>query len=203
MELGVILGAYYGLRRGEVVGLRWESIDFENNTITIEHTVVVAQDDGKKKIIRSDTAKTGSSLRTLPLVPIFREKLMQLRNEQDRNRKLAGKSFDPTGIGYIYTDLTGKLLRPDYLTQEFPIFMEKNRFRRVRFHDLRHSCASLLLANGVPLKCIQEWLGHSSFKITADAYAHLEYASKVAAANAMTWVNETDLATPNNQNELA
>ncbi len=88
----------------------------------------------------------------------------------------------------------GNRLRPDYLTAEFPKWMENNGFRRLRFHDLRHSCAILLLANGVPLKQIQDWLGHSSFKITADAYAHLEYESKIAAANAMTWVKETSLA---------
>ena len=193
LELGVILAAYYGLRRAEIVGLRWESIDFEQNTITIEHTVTVAQVDGKKRIIESDTAKTQTSLRTLPLVPQFREVLLKLKEDKKRNAKLFGKSYNHKEGRYIYTDILGYRIRPDYLTAEFPRFMEKNGFRRLRFHDLRHSCASLLLANGVPLKQIQDWLGHSSFKITADAYAHLEYASKIAAANAMTWINETSL----------
>ena len=186
LELGVILAAYYGLRRGEIVGLRWESIDFERNTITVEHTVTVAQVDGKKTVIESDTAKTLSSLRTLPLVPAFRDVLMALKEEKDRYRKLFGKCYNKKEGQYIYTDIRGNRVRPDYLTAEFPRFMEKNGFRRLRFHDLRHSCASLLLANGVPLKLIQDWLGHSSFKITADAYAHLDYASKISAANAMT-----------------
>ena len=72
--------------------------------------------------------------------------------------------------------------------------MEKNKFRRIRYHDLRHSCASLLLANGVSLKQIQEWLGHSDFAITANIYAHLEFDSKLASANAMTWIEDTSLA---------
>ena len=195
LELGVILAAYYGLRRGEVVGLRWESIDFERNTITIEHTVVVAKDEnGKKQVLESDTGKTDSSLRTLPLVPIFKNKLLALKKEQECNRKLMGKSYNKKEGQYIYVDMMGNRIRPDYLTQEFPQWMIENNFNRLRFHDLRHSCASLLIANGVPLKSIQEWLGHSSYKITADCYAHLEYESKIAAASAMTWVNETSMA---------
>jgi site-specific recombinase XerD len=64
----------------------------------------------------------------------------------------------------------------------------------MRFHDLRHSCASLLLANGVPLKQIQDWLGHSDFAITANTYAHLDYNSKLASAGAMSWIENTSLA---------
>jgi integrase len=71
--------------------------------------------------------------------------------------------------------------------------MEENGFRRIRFHDLRHSCASLLLAAGISLKQIQEWLGHSDFAITANTYAHLEFKSKVAAAQSMTWIEKTSI----------
>ncbi len=63
----------------------------------------------------------------------------------------------------------------------------------MRFHDLRHSCASLLLASGVPLKQIQEWLGHSDFAITANTYAHLEFNSKLSSAKAMTWLDKTSM----------
>ena len=65
-----------------------------------------------------------------------------------------------------------------------------------RLHELRHSCASLLLANGVSLKQIQEWLGHSTFTITADTYAHLEFSSKLQSAQAMTWIEQTSFALP-------
>ena len=79
----------------------------------------------------------------------------------------------------------GDRMRPNYLTEYFPKFIEKHGLPRMRFHDLRHSCASLLLANGVPLKQIQEWLGHSDFSTTANIYAHLDYKSKISSAQAM------------------
>ena len=194
LELGVILGAFYGLRRAEIVGLRWEAIDFEANTITIEHTVTTATVDGKAILVVDDTTKTKSSFRTLPLVPAFRTKLLAVKADQEKCHKLCGNSYNKEESRYVYTDQLGNRIKPDYLTGMFPIFMEKNGFRRMRFHDLRHSCASLLLAAGVPLKQIQEWLGHSDFAITANTYAHLEYNSKVASANAMTWIEKTSLS---------
>ena len=79
----------------------------------------------------------------------------------------------------------GGLITPHYITQRFPEILEKHKLRRIRFHDLRHSCASLLLSNGVPMKQIQEWLGHSDFSTTANIYAHLDYNSKIDSAQAM------------------
>jgi integrase len=193
LELGVIFGAFYGLRRGEIVGLRWESINFEANTITIEHTVTSVLVDGKRILVADDTTKSKSSYRTLPLVPAIRAKLLAVKEEQDCNQKLCGKSYNKKESCYIYTDALGNRINPNYLTSAFPVFMEKNGFRRLRYHDLRHSCASLLLANGVSLKQIQEWLGHSDFAITANIYAHLEFDSKLASANAMIWIEDTSL----------
>jgi integrase len=194
LELGVIFGAFYGLRRSETIGLRWQSINFEANTITIEHTVTFATVDGKKRLIVGDTTKTKSSFRTLPLVPAIRSKLLEVKAEQERNRKLCGKSFNVEESNYIYTDALGNRIKPDYLSSQFPKFMEKNGFRRIRYHDLRHSCASLLLANGVSLKQIQDWLGHSDFAITANIYAHLDFSAKQAAAESMSWISDTSLA---------
>ena len=196
LELGVILGAFYGLRRSEVVGLKWEAIDFEASTITIEHTVTMAMVDGKHVEIVGYTTKSKSSNRTLPLVPQFRAKLLELRDEQANYRKLAGNSYDKADCQFVYVNQLGKRIKPDYLTRCFPEFMEKQGFRRIRFHDLRHSCASLLLASGVPLKQIQEWLGHSNFAITADTYAHLDFNSKLGSASAMKWIEQTSLSKP-------
>lgn len=194
LELGVVLGAFYGLRRSEIVGLKWEAIDFEANTITIEHTVTTATIDGKRIIIADDTTKSKSSYRTLPLVPPFRAKLLAVWEEQQSYKKLCGKSYNKAEGVYIYVDQLGNRIKPDYLTSQFPDFMVENEFRRIRFHDLRHSCASLLLACGVPLKQIQEWLGHSDFAITANTYAHLEFNSKLSSASAMTWIDRTSLS---------
>ena len=210
LELAVILGAFYGLRRSEIIGLRWESIDFEANTITIEHTVTQTHIDGKLITIADDTTKSKASLRSLPLVPGFRAKLLAVKEEQEKNRKLCGKSYNSKEAKYIYTDVLGNRIKPSYLTNTFPEFMVKHGFKRLRLHDLRHSCASLLLANSVPLKQIQEWLGHSDFTITANTYAHLDISSKVASAKAMTWFDKTSLGqgegsikfTPNHQSDV-
>ena len=82
-------------------------------------------------------------------------------------------------------DELGERMLANYLTSAFPKFLESHGLRRMRFHDLRHSCASLLLANGVPLKQIQEWLGHSDIGTTANIYSHLDYKSKITSANVM------------------
>ena len=154
LELGVILGAFYGLRRSEIIGLKWSAIDFEANTISIEHTVTVTNVDGKHILVVGDTTKTKSSYRTLPLVPQFREKLLALKAEQEENRRLCGKMYNKEEGVYIYVDALGNRIKPDYLTQEFPKFLAEHGFKRMRFHDTRHSAASLLLASGVPLKQI-------------------------------------------------
>jgi integrase len=194
LELAVIFGVFYGLRRSETVGLRWESINFEANTITIEHTVTIANVDGKKVMVADDTTKTKSSLRSLPLVPEVRAKLEEVKAEQERNRKLCGKSYNKAESAYIYTDALGNRIKSDYISAQFPKFMVAKGFKRIRYHDLRHSCASLLLANGVPLKQIQDWLGHSDFATTANIYAHLDDSSKQKTAEAMTWLGETEFA---------
>ena len=82
-------------------------------------------------------------------------------------------------------DEMGTLVSPEYLTSAFPKLLRRNGLRHIRFHDLRHSCASLLLANDVPMKNIQEWLGHSDFSTTANIYAHLDYNSKLSSAETM------------------
>lgn len=184
-ELPVLLGAFYGLRRSEIVGLKWSAIDFEQNTITISHTVTSCNLDGKCVIVAKDTTKTKSSRRTLPLVPYFHEKLLAVKAQQERNQKLCGRSYNREFLEYICVDDIGDRFKPNYITSQFPKLLERNGFRKIRFHDLRHSCASLLLASGVPMKHIQEWLGHSDFSTTANIYAHLDYSSKLTSASAM------------------
>jgi integrase len=86
---------------------------------------------------------------------------------------------------YIYVNDLGERIKPAHLTQGFPEFLESHGMRRIRFHDLRHSCATLLYANGVALKDIQEWLGHSDISTTSNIYTHLDFSSKVASAEAI------------------
>ena len=185
LELPVLVAAFYGLRRGEVCGLKWDAIDFERGTITIRHTVTSLQVDGKTKMYAQDSAKTKSSMRTLPLVGSFAEYFKEVKAAQEVNKKVCGNCYNYEYDGYVFVDELGNLMRPDYLTSYFPQYIQKHGCKRMRFHDLRHSCASLLLANGVPLKQIQEWLGHSDFSTTANIYAHLDYTSKLSSAKAM------------------
>lgn len=185
IEIPIFLGAFYGLRRSEALGLKWDAIDFQNNTITIRHTVTSCNLDGKHIQIAQDTTKTKSSMRTLPLVPAFKEKLLKLKEQQEEYKRVCGRCYNKKYLEYICVDEMGTLISPHYLTASFPKLLEKNNLRHIRFHDLRHSCASLLLANGVPMKQIQEWLGHSDFSTTANVYAHLDYNSKLSSADAM------------------
>lgn len=185
LELPILFGAFYGLRRSEAIGLKWDAIDFEQNTITIRHTVTSCDIDGKRVLVASDTTKTKSSMRTLPLVPFMRERLLALKEEQKENRRLCGRSYIKDYLDYVCVNEIGDLIKPHYVTTAFPDLLKANGMRHIRYHDLRHSCASLLLANGVPMKQIQEWLGHSDFSTTANIYAHLDYSSKLTSADAM------------------
>ena len=185
LELPVLVAAFYGLRRGEVLGLKWDAIDFKRGALTIKRTVTQTKIDGKNQIIELESAKTKSSLRTLPLVGSFKEYFTKVKEAQELNKKVCGNCYNYEYDGYVFVDELGDRMKPDYLTKYFPQYIQRHGIQKMRFHDLRHSCASLLLANGVPLKQIQEWLGHSDFSTTANIYAHLDYRSKVSSAQAM------------------
>ena len=185
LEVAIKLAAFYGLRREEIIGLKWNAIDFENSTLTIQHTVTECNLNGKHIEVASDTAKTDSSLRTMPLVTNFREMLLAKKEKQEHYRKLCGRSYCKEYLDYIFVNEMGERWKPRYLSDGFKRILEQNGLRRIRFHDLRHTCASLLLANNVPMKKIQEWLGHSEFSTTANIYAHLDYQSKISSAEAM------------------
>lgn len=185
LEVPIKLATFYGLRRSELLGLRWSAINFENNTITISHTVTSCNLDGRHVEVVSDTTKTKSSLRTLPLTPAIRVLLLKKREAQAQYRKLCGRSYCKDYLDYICVNEMGERFKPNYLSNGFKRILRDNSLREIRFHDLRHSCASLLLANRIPMKMIQEWLGHSDFATTANLYAHLEYESKLTSADAM------------------
>ena len=185
LELPVLVAAFYGFRRGEVLGLKWDAIDFERGTISVIRTVTTITVDGKQTENEQQSAKTKSSLRTLPLIGSFREYFLQVKEAQELNKQVCGNCYNHEYDGFVFVDELGERMRANYLTSAFPKFLEDHGLRRMRFHDLRHSCASLLLANGVPMKQIQEWLGHSDFSTTANIYAHLDYSSKLTSADAM------------------
>lgn len=186
LELVVLVTAFYGLRRSEVLGLQWDAFDFENKTITIKHTVTITNTDGNnRKIECKDRTKNKSSYRTLPLFDNISNKLLDFKEKQEAFKKAFGNSYDKKYLNYVFVNPQGKLLRPDYVTEHFSILLSKIGLKHIRFHDLRHSCASLLLAKDINMKAIQEWLGHSCFSTTANLYAHLDSKSKKESANAL------------------
>ena len=184
-EIAVYLAAYYGLRRSEVVGLRWQSVDFKNKKIVINHKVEQIYGkykDGDNIIQKSDILKNTASYRTLPLFTKIEEMLLKVKAQIEKDRERLGDLYSEENLDYVCLDYCGQIIKPNMITKIFPRTLAKNGIKKIRFHDLRHSCASLMLAEGVPMKQIQEWLGHSTFNTTADTYSHLEYNSKLASA---------------------
>ena len=159
----VILGLFYGLRRSEVAGLRWQDIDFDSGVIHIRNTVVKL-----KTLVEAERTKTESSNRTLYIIPGTREYLLNLRRQQRENRLLLGESYQVNDRVCIWPD--GRPLDVDYITGSFRNLLEKNNLPIIRFHELRHTAGSLLLAKGLSMKQIQDFLGHSEIATTMDIY---------------------------------
>ena len=132
-----------------------------------------------------DVMKTKSSYRTLPLIPIVEQALLAERDKQAEMKKAFGRGYCKKYEEYICVDAVGELIRPNYVSDHFAIVLRRNNLRKIRFHDLRHSCASLLLANGVQMKLIQEWLGHSDIGTTSNVYSHVDSESKKLSAEAI------------------
>ena len=165
--------------------MKWDAVNFDHNAISIKFTVTQYSLDGKRHIEEKPRTKNKSSRRTLPMIPALSDKLKTMLTEREEWQRLCGSSYNKDYLDFVYVDEMGDRIKPDYITEAFNKVLKKQGLRKVRFHDLRHSCASLLLANGVSMKEIQDWLGHSTFKTTADTYAHLAFNSKLSSANVL------------------
>ncbi len=177
IESCVFLTINYGLRRSEALGLKWSAVSFAENTITINHTAV----SNVGGVIYADTTKTKASLRTLPLTDGVREYLLRLKAHQEAMERQFGNCYHKSEYVCTYDD--GREIRPDYVTHKFAKILAKSDLPKIRFHDLRHSAASLLINSGFNLKEIQEWLGHSDISTTGNIYSHLQYSAKINMAN--------------------
>lgn len=181
-EIAIKVAAYYGLRRSELIGLRWQSVDFYNKVITIENKVVVVGGE----VVASNVLKNSSSRRALPLLAEVERDLKQHKKNIENNMSQNKSTYNFNFEEYVFVNQVGNLIRPHYISQSLRTIIKTHKLKKIRFHDLRHSCASLLLANGISIKQIQEWLGHSSFKTTADIYSHLDFKSKIDSANKLS-----------------
>ena len=163
----VALALYYGLRRSEVLGLKWSAIDFAKNEIRIEHTVVKSL-----TIEASDSTKTFSSHCVYDMFPDVREMLLAL------------KARNPQGSEYLFLNSKkDKVMRPDCMTRGFERRLIKMGFKKMRFHDLRHSTASILFDMGMPVDEVRIWLRHDDIETTMNIYVHWKNTRKKAISS--------------------
>lgn len=155
-----------GLRRGEALGLRWEDTDLDEGRLTVRYSL---QRIGTR--LQLTGVKTDMSRRTLYLPAPALEALRAHHTRQQQEAQMAGKRWVYTG--FVFTNLSGKPIEPRYMSRHFIEVCEQAGLPRKRLHDLRHSAASLMYAQGTPLKTIAAILGHSSTRVTDEIYTHL------------------------------
>lgn len=179
IETPVYLAAWFGLRRGEVLGLRWSRIDFEKKTLTVDGVISDKRLGGTKTrdIYYVPRTKTESSMRTLPMPDISVAYLKKLKAEQDERRN-KWPGYNHEWDDFVCVKENGDMIRLEYVTRKFPEFCEKCGLGRLKFHELRHTNASILLAQGANMKEIQVWLGHSTYDLTANTYVHIQQKNK-------------------------
>ena len=172
IETPVFLASWFGLRRGEVLGLRWQDINFDSMTLSVNGVITDKGTGSRTENLKyRSRAKTATSLRTLPLTPEVSDFLMKLQEQQTKNRDICGDSYNTKWNDFICVDVIGDLIKPEYLSRTFRLFLKSKGLRHIRLHELRHSNASLLLDNGVDMRMLQLWLGHSNYNTTV-GYAH-------------------------------
>lgn len=179
LETAIRLAVWFGLRRGEIIGMRWSSIDFENKTISVTGTI---KDRGGKgaevgKLYFEPTAKNSSSLRSFPLSDSMITYLKQVKDSQDKRRNTI-KFYNHNWDDFVCVKNNGDLITLDSVSYAFPKFCEKCGLKPLKLHELRHSNITLLLEKGASMKELQEWAGHSSYNTTANIYSHIQAKSK-------------------------
>lgn len=172
----VILAILTGFRRGEIVGLHWDDIDFKNNTITVNRSAYYLSGYGT----REKGPKSETSNRTITVSNICFDILKQWRAEQGKMRLALGNNWQ--GSKNIFTTDDGKIMNPSTGPKWFSKFLKQNNFTHIRFHDLRHTFATLLVGHKIDIKTVSSTLGHAQASTTMNYYVHsLESTSKAGA----------------------
>ena len=172
----VILAMLGGFRRGEIVGLHWNDIDFNNKKITVNRSVYYLGREG----VNEKSTKTDSSNRTIAISGICFDLLKQWRAEQGKMRLALGDKWN--GSENIFTTYDGRIMNPTTGPKWFSEFLRKHGFPHIRFHDLRHTFATLLISYNVDVKTVSHKLGHASATTTMNFYVHnLESTDKASA----------------------
>lgn len=169
LEIPIYLASWFGMRRGEIAGLKWENVDFEHRTLTVNG--VPSYCSGTRDRVQYwDHTKSEAGMRAFPLSEAHLTMFKHWRAQQAENRLLAGGEYDAAWKEFVCVDEMGKIISPNYISWAFPIFIKKNGFRKVRFHDLRHTNAVMLLSNGASMQEVQDWLGHENYSTTDKYY---------------------------------
>ena len=168
-----------GMRHGELLALRWADVDFEKGTVFVHRTVSRI---GSYGLVESEP-KTKSSKRRIVLPTVATAALQKHQAEQVQAKKIAGDSWQDKGI--VFCDVNGGFLESKTVLRRFRKLLQQANLPRIRFHDLRHSAATILLSMGVNPKEVQERLGHSSIMMTMDVYGHVLPSMSQEAANKM------------------
>ncbi|WP_329280944.1 site-specific integrase [Streptomyces sp. NBC_00691] len=172
-----------GLRRREVLALTWSDVDLGAGQLRVRRNL-----QRIKRELLFGTPTTARSIRTVSLPKRCVDALHAHRVTQEQERKVAGAKWKPLDHqpgGLIFTTSTGRATDPRSLNRMLTLLCAKAKVRRIRVHDLRHTCASLLLAQGVDARIIMETLGHSTITMTLDTYAHVMQTTLRAAAERM------------------
>jgi integrase len=176
LEALVVVALGLGLRQGEVLGLRWEDVDLEQREVHVRRAVQRMKGQG----IQAIELKTEMSRRNLALPDLVADVLAQHRERQQVERVEAGPRWQDTGL--VFTTSIGTAMDGSNVTHEFQRVPAKAGLPRMRFYDLRHGCASLLLARGVHPRVVMETLGHSAISLTMNTYSHVSRALQREAA---------------------
>jgi integrase len=174
----VALGA--GLRQGEILGLTWTDIDFEGATLTVRNAL--QRVNGQLTLVEP---KSVTSRRVVALPRVVLDALHAHRTRQREDRLLAGSRWHDDPRGFVFTTTVGTPMDGIAVTRRFQALIAGAGLPRQRFHDLRHACASLLLAQGVSPRVVMETLGHSQISLTLNTYSHVIPALGRAAAEQM------------------
>jgi len=188
IEVAVTVALAYGLRRGEVLGLHWSVVNWQAGTLGVTHGVkrIKSRDhtSARKTQLVVSELKTPKSRRTLALTPQITGKLQEQRARQAQLKTAAGALWQDHGL--VFTSEIGTPIDPDNFSHAFSRLCESAGLGHWHPHELRHSGASLMLAQGTPLHVVSEVLGHASIAITKDVYGHLVEGDKRAAAESMS-----------------
>ncbi len=174
-ELEMNLALFYGFRRSELLGLRFSVIDFDNNTILVNTKITSSE---KEKLVPKQKMKNDSSYRIMPLLDSIKKLIIQRMERIKKDKHFFKSIYTKKWEGFVCVGENGELIKPDRVTRTFRKLINECGLKKIRLHDLRHSCATLLYEQDIQLKDIQMWLGHSDIQTTANIYSHFDYTRK-------------------------